>query len=170
MLTEEGYKKAKDIKVGDSLMTVMFQDMPTGDPECHVGNVTDKCIELVDSWNSDGLHAVNFNPSKITAIESSVYDSSIYFNDDPTKELSLTEQILVNRDKKFTFKTTSEVRVGDIIIAYSDRDLIDIPVTSINIVEKETKSFLFYREPYGLIVADGMLAYNGCPAGSLTSN
>ena len=145
----------------------MFDDMPLGDPNCSLGNITDECVDLVDKWNSDGLHKVNFVESKVTSIKEGVYESSIYFNDDITKELSLSEQILVNRDNKFTFKTTSEIKVGDIIISYSNRDLIDIPVESINIVEKETKTFLFYREPYGLIVADGMLAYNGCPALSL---
>ena len=148
----------------------MFDDMPLGDPNCSIGNVTEECIDLVDKWNSRGLHNVNFVTSKVTSIKEAVYESCIYFNDDITKELSLSEQILVNRGSKFTFKTTSEIEIGDIIISYSDRELIDIPVTSINIVEKETKSFLFYREPYGLIIADGMLAYNGCPASSLTNN
>ena len=144
--------------------------MPLGDNNCSVGNITDKCIEIVDNWNSDGLHNVNFLESKVTDIKEATYESSIYFNDDTSKELSLSEQILVNRDEKFTFKTTSEVKVGDIIVSYLDKDFIDIEVKSINIVEKETKTFLFYREPYGLLIADGMLAYNGCPALSLTSN
>jgi hypothetical protein len=95
------------------------------------------------------------------------YPSSIYFNGDNSKELSLSEQILVNRDQKFTFKTTADIKIGDIIVSYLDRELVDIKVESIDIVEKETKTFLFYRDPYGLIVADGMLAYNGCPALSL---
>lgn len=144
--------------------------MPLGDTNCSIGNVTEECIDLVDKWNSDGLHNVNFVKSKVTSIKETIYESCIYFNDDITKELSLSEQILINRDSKFTFQTTSEIKVGDIIISYSDRELVDIPVKSINIVEKETKTILFYREPYGLIIADGMLAYNGCPSASLTNN
>jgi hypothetical protein len=167
VLTTEGYKKAKDIKSGDTLITVSFDDLPLGDPNCSIGNVTDECIDIVDKWNSSGLHKVNFIESNVTDIKEATYESSIYFNDDISKELSLSEQILVNRDEKFTFKTTSEIKVGDIIISYLDKDLIDIEVKSINIVEKETKAFLFYREPYGLIIADGMLAYNGCPSASI---
>ena len=141
--------------------------MPLGDSNCSIGNVTDECIDIVDKWNSSGLHKVNFLRSKVTDIKEATYESSIYFNNDPSKELSLSEQILVNRNEKFTFKTTAEIEVGDIIISYLDRDLVDIEVKSINIVEKETKTFLFYRDPYGLIIADGMLAYNGCPALSI---
>ena len=142
--------------------------MPLGDTECADGNVTKECISLINEWNSNNLENVDFIKSKVTSIKEDIYSSYIYFNNDLTKKLSLSEQILVKVDSNFVFKTTEDVKVGDVMISYLDGNLVDITISSIDIVDEESKSFLFYREPYGLIVAGDSLAYNGCPIHMLT--
>jgi hypothetical protein len=165
VLTENGYKKAKDIEIGENLITANFDTMPIGDLNCSLGYVSDKCTDIVSEWNSEGLHNVTFNLSKLTDIKTDLKTKTIYFNEDSSKELSLSEVILINRNDKFTFKCVSEIEVGDIIIASpaAHTDFEDLLVESITVVEKETKTYLFYRDPFGLLIVDGMLAYNGCP-------
>ena len=167
-MTQEGYKKAKDISINDELLTVTFKDIPLGDSECVDGNVTANCISLINEWNSNNLEEINVIKSKVTSIKEDQYLSYIYFNDDDTKKLSLSEQILVKINDNFVFKTTTEIKIGDIVTLYVDGNLVDNTINSINIVDEESKFFLFYREPYGLIVAGDMLAYNGCPIHMLT--
>ena len=140
-----------------------------GDLDCSDGKVTGKCIDLINKWKANELNNVEFVLSKVTSIKEGNYESSIYFNDDNTKQLSLSEQILMKIDNEFVFKSTPDIKIGDIMISHSDQGLIEIPINSINILEKETKAFLFYREPYGLIIAGDSLAYNGCPIHMLTN-
>jgi len=143
--------------------------MPLGDPECYPGNITAECIDLVDKWNSNELNNVSFSESKVTSINEDIYTSYIYFNENTDNKLSLSEQILIKRGNQFILKTTAEIEIGDKLISYSNTNITEILVTSINIIEEEKRSFLFYREPYGLIVAGGTLAYNGCPVHTLTN-
>ena len=138
--------------------------MPLGDPNCYLGYVSDECTNIISKWSNSILNNVNFYNSKLTDIKTDIKLQTIYFNEDSSKELSLSEVILINRNEEFTFKCVSEIEVGDIIISHlPDTDFEDILIESINIVEKETTTYLFYRDPFGLLIVDGMLAYNGCP-------
>jgi hypothetical protein len=138
--------------------------MPLGDLNCHLGYISDQCTDIISEWKSKGLHNVEFNLSKLTDIETDIKEKTIYFNEDSSKELSLSEVILINKDTEFTFKCVSEIEIGDIIISHlPNTDFENILVESINVVEKETTTYLFYRDPFGLLIVDGMLAYNGCP-------
>jgi hypothetical protein len=139
--------------------------MPLGDLNCYLGYISDKCTDIISEWKSKELDNVGFNLSKLTDIKTDIKEKTIYFNEDSTKELSLSEVILINRDNEFTFKCVSEIKIGDIIIACPSAytDFKDILIESINIVEKQTTTYLFYRDPFGLLIVDGMLVYNGCP-------
>jgi hypothetical protein len=169
VLTENGYKPAKDIQVDDLLLTATFDNIPLGDTNCSDGDVTPTCIDLVGKWNSNDLENVKFATSKVTSIKEEIYPSYIYFNNDVSKKLSISEQVLVKSDNVFVFKTTTEINVGDIMMSYSEGNLIEIPVESVDMIEHESRSLLFYREPYGLIIAGDSLAYNGCPIHMLTN-
>jgi hypothetical protein len=151
--------------VGENLITVNFDRMTVGDQNCQLGYVSDECTNIISQWKSKSLDNVEFNISTLTDIKTDLKTKTIYFNEDLEKELSLSEVILINRNQEFTFKCVSEIEIGDIIIAspLAYADFEDILVESINTVEKETTTYLFYRDPFGLLIVDGMLAYNGCP-------
>ena len=59
------------------------------------------------------------------------------------------------------FPEVTDLEVGDEIYNYDDPSS-PIVIDSLNIIEEDLDVFLFYREPWGLLVAGSMLAYNGC--------
>jgi hypothetical protein len=144
------------------LLTVNFDDSPEGDETCSIGNVTRTCFELVENWRADTLNNVSYVESTVFNIYEQTYTTVLRINGDEKNDLSTFEQILIKRGDKYKFMTTSELKQYDQIVFYKDDILEFIDVESIEVIEKETKVFLFYREPWGLIAAESMLAYNGC--------
>jgi hypothetical protein len=116
----------------------------------------------VDDWRSDELDNVSFIESTVFNIYEQTYTTVLRINNDERYDLSTFEQILIKRGDKYRFMTTSELKQYDKIVVYKDDSVELIDFESSEIVEKETKVFLFYREPWGLISAESILAYNGC--------
>lgn len=162
VLTKDGYKKAKEIVNGDILITAVFDEIPEGDPNCTIGSVSKKCISLVDAWNSDSLENVSYIESTVFDINEQDYASIVRINDEEKYDLSTQEQILIKRANKYKFITSSKLKQGDQIVSYKDNELEFIDVEKVEIVKKDTKVYLIYREPWGLLIAESMLAYNGC--------
>jgi hypothetical protein len=144
------------------LLTVKFDEIPDGDDSCTVGYISDACWHLVDNWRTNELNNVSYVESTVFNIYEQTYTTVLRINGDEKNDLSTFEQILIRRGDKYQFMTTSELKQYDQIVFYKDDILEFIDVESIEVVEKETKVFLFYREPWGLIAAESMLAYNGC--------
>jgi hypothetical protein len=136
------------------LLTVKFDNVPEGDDTCGIGYISDACWHLVDN--------VSYIESTVFNIYEQTYTTVLRINNDEKYDLSTFEQILIKRDGKYRFMTTSELKQYDKIVFYKDDAVELIDFESSEIVEKETKVFLFYREPWGLIAAESMLAYNGC--------
>jgi len=162
VLTKNGYKKAKEIVEGDILLTVNFDNIPEGDEECSVGRVTKHCMNLVEMWESDNLENISYSESTVTGINEQVYDEIVRINNDEKYDLSTQEQIVVKRDNKYKFITSSDLIVNDQIVSYKDNVIEFINIETVEIIPQETHVFLIYRDPWGLLVAESMLAYNGC--------
>jgi hypothetical protein len=144
------------------LLTVDFDNIPEGDEHCTPGNVTKHCMNLVELWESDNLNNISYSESTVNATNEQIYDEIVRINNDAKYDLSPQEQIVVKRDNKYKFITTSDLIVGDQIVSYKDGVVEFITIETFEIVAEETHVFLIYREPWGLIVAESMLAYNGC--------
>jgi hypothetical protein len=124
--------------------------------------VSKKCIDLVDAWKSDSIDNTSYIESEVFEISERDYSSVVRINDEEKYELSTAEQILIKRKNEYKFVTSSRLKANDQIVSYGDNMLDFINVEKIEIVEKDTKVFLIYREPWGLLIAESMLAYNGC--------
>ena len=169
MLTADGYKKAKDIVIGDTLATLDFDDITYGADNCSFGDVTAECSEIVNSWSVNELKNHKLLNSKITNILTESHNKTMVINDDQDKRFSLKEDVLIYKNNKYVIVTVENLSVGDSLVIYSDESINIVPITSLNIIKEKTNTILFYREPYGMIIAGGMLAYNGCPIHMLTN-
>ena len=154
VLTKDGYMLAKDISVGDILMTKTFDDMPILNHDA------------LQEWYSDKDKTYNTIESKVTKINESEVEHTVIINDDKYKRFSIQEDVLVLRGDKLIFVISSELKFGDLIVKNPEESLNDGPlykVHSIEIVKENRKVYDFVKEPFGLIVADSLLVYNAYP-------
>ncbi len=109
--------------------------------------------------------------SEITDIIVDPADSFIIINNDDKKRFSKKEDVLVFKDNKYVIVTLENLKIGDYLATYSAEDNVvnHTMIKDIKVVRKDTNVLLFYREPYGMMIAGGMLAYNGCPSQVLTN-
>jgi hypothetical protein len=154
VLTKEGYALAKDIVVGDILITKTFKDIPITN---HDG------LRL---WSSENNKEYTTVESVVNNIKESEVSDTVLVNGDKYKRFSTQEDILVVRENKLMFVISSQLKSGDLIVKNPEESLIDGPlyqVRSIEIVKEDRKVYDFMREPFGLIVADSLLVYNAYP-------
>jgi hypothetical protein len=154
VLTKKGYALAKDIVVGDILITKTFKDIPITN---HDG------LRL---WSSENNKEYTTVESVVNNVKESEVSDTVLVNGDKYKRFSTQEDILVVRENKLMFVISSQLKSGDLIVKNPEESLIDGPlyqVRSIEIVKEDRKVYDFMREPFGLIVADSLLVYNAYP-------
>ena len=154
VLTKNGYMLAKDILVGDILITKTFEDMPILNHD-----------EL-QKWISNKDKTYKTLESKVIKIKESEVESTVIINEDKYKRFSTQEDVLVLRGDRLIFVISSELKSGDLIVKNPEESLNDGPlyqVRSIEIVKENRKVYDFVKEPFGLIVADSLLVYNAYP-------
>ena len=152
VLTKNGYVLAKDIKIGDILITKVFEEMPLTN---HDG---------LRNWSCELVKEFKTIESEVKSIKISDVSETITINNDKFKRFSTQEDMLVIRDNKLVFVVSSELKSGDKII--KDIDESTTPycnVETIEIIKEERKVYDFTREPFGLIVADSLFVYNAYP-------
>jgi hypothetical protein len=115
----------------------------------------------VASWRDSNLINQKTLESKVTNIFKETKSSVVRINNNPKYDLSLVEQPVIKRGNEYMLPEAANLEIGDEIFNY-DNPSDPIVVESLDLVEKDTDVFLFYREPWGLLVAGSMLAYNGC--------
>lgn len=154
VLTKEGYMLAKDIAVGDTLITKTFKDIPITN---HDG---------LREWSSENNKEYTTLESTVNSIKESEVSATVVINGDKYKRFSTQEDILVVRDGKLIFVISSELKNKDLIVKNTDENIEDgllYEVRSIEIIQEVRKVYDFMREPFGLIVADSLLVYNAYP-------
>jgi len=147
VLTENGYKLAKDITEGDILVTLKFENIEMSDSG------------IPNNANSLELGKLEIQKSKVNGIIEN-NSSTIIFNDRQTRQVSLTESVLIKRDGRYQYSLASEVKIGDLLVSYVNNDIIEISVTSIEYVEAPTRVLQFAVDLVGLIIAEDMIVHN----------
>jgi hypothetical protein len=154
VLTKNGYVLAKDIAVGDTLITKTFKDIPITN---HDG---------LREWSSENNKEYTILESTVNSIKESEVSATVVINGDKYKRFSTQEDILVVRDGKLMFVISSELKNKDLVVKNADENIEDgllYEVRSIEIIQEVRKVYDFTREPFGLIVADSLLVYNSYP-------
>jgi len=152
VLTKNGYVLAKDIKIGDILITKIFEDLPITD---HNG---------LKNWSSELNKEYQTLESEVKNIKITKVSETVIVNSDKFKRFSTQEDMLTIRDGKLKFIVSSELQSGDKIV--KDIDETTVPycnIDSIQIVKEDREVYDFIREPFGLIVADSLYVYNAYP-------
>ena len=118
--------------------------------------------EDLSGWSADGLVNSRLIESKITEITVTPQAKTYIINNN--QRFSVTEDLLIVRDEKYLLVSISEINKNDKLVTYDqDGDASLVNIFSKELIEEETVVYDYIRSPHGLIVADGILAYNAYP-------
>jgi hypothetical protein len=154
VLTKQGYALAKDIIVGDILITKTFKDIPM------------TANDNLRTWSSENNKEYVTQESTVKIAQEGEVSTTVVINGDKYKRFSTTEEVLVVRDSKLIFVTSSELKSKDLIVKNADENVADglfYEVRSIEVIEEVRKVYQYKVEPFGLIIADSLLINNSYP-------
>jgi hypothetical protein len=159
ILTSNGLTSAKDIKMGDSLLTVDVQALESGQGTFDL-NTTDLNI------NS------KFVMTEITNIIVAQKADRVYFNNDHANKFTETHPIFIKRNSVYRVVEASSVTEGDVIIIIDPNKLHEFAITqdavseiTVTSVTKETLDnpkdvYTFSCDPYNWYFAGNILTHN----------
>jgi hypothetical protein len=151
VLTVDGYKKAKDITISDVLLTRVFDTLPIS-----------RGPEPVASWSAENLSNSHIIESKITSITIAPQKETYMVN--KNQRFSVLEDLLVLRDNEYKIVCVANITTNDKLVTYNEKEEISlVDIFSIELIEEDTVVYDYVRSPHGLIISDGLLAYNAYP-------
>jgi len=160
ILTSNGPKKARDIKIEDVLLTVNLESLT------EESNATPLQINVQDLKLNNLVH------TKVTNVIASNKLERVYFNDNKTAQFTETHPIFVKRNNEYRVVEAGTVQAGDFLIAINPDELsenLDInKVISETVVTKVNKNILnlekdvytFSCDPYNWYFAGNILTHN----------
>jgi hypothetical protein len=151
ILTDAGYKKAKDITDQDTLVLSVFDEMPLAN------------IDTIGLWKSKSLTNVKNINSKVTYTKMHEVENTTIFNEDIHNRVSNTEEVLILRDAEYLMMKTDSVTLGDKLVKFIDNQEVHETVNKVDSVKEKRNVYEFGREVFGLINASGVLVYHLYP-------
>ena len=151
ILTDAGYKKAKDITDQDTLVLSVFDEMPLAN------------IDTIGLWKSKSLTNVKNINSKVTYTKMHEVENTTIFNEDIHNRVSNTEEVLILRDTEYLMMKTDSVALGDKLVKFVDNQEVHEVVNKVDSVKEKRNVYEFGREVFGLINASGVLVYHLYP-------
>ena len=145
VLTKTGNKKAKDIKLGDTLITKTFDQLPVG-----------HFAEVIMWMGMGGLTNYRDIESTVTEIVPSVVEETVIINNNPDMRFSTMEDILTVKHNVYKFIPSREIKPGDTLVT---KDSLMV-VENVETVNETRTVYMFSRDPLGLVVAGNLLCYS----------
>jgi hypothetical protein len=125
ILTSEGLKPARDIKIGEKLLTV--------DAKAISGESNFAPLQI----NVQDLEISNLVQTEVTNIIASDKVDRVYFNNDKTAQFTETHPIFVKRNNEYRVVEAGTVQEGDVLIQINIDALNETPTMSEVISEIE---------------------------------
>ena len=148
-------KQAKDIEIGDEVMTVSYAEIDINAPD----------YEMF-VWTSDSLTFVENSTTTIVDVQELNKTQTVYFNGDQSAQFTLEHPILVNKIDSgidsWKFAMVAELEVGDIIVKYDQSTGLynNTEITSIDILSNNDAVYTFSAEPGDIIIAGDIITHN----------
>ena len=148
-------KQAKDIAVGDEVMTVVYSEIDSSLPD----------YETFE-WSSNSLTFLQNSFTTIVDVEETQKIQTVYFNNDQSAQFTLEHPILVNKvssdNSIWKFAMVAELEIGDTIVKYDSASGLynNTILTSIDIISNSEPVYTFSAEPGDIIVAGEIVTHN----------
>ena len=148
-MTVNGPVKAKDLSIGETLLTYKLDEMST-EEETEMFNWSSDTLTISDTEMVETVATLIVE--KASAI--------IKFNDNPEARYSTTQPVFAKVNGKYCIRTTSSLVEGDMIVAVSEDGIItEEEIVSITI-EDVDNTYQISVEPYDWFIAGGYLVHN----------
>ena len=143
-------KPAKDVNPGDKLWAANFNEM------------VDENYTSPDQWNSESLSNIAVIETTLVSKTPVTKTSYMVINGDQAKKFSLNQPILTKRSGTYFFLTSGSLEIGDILISYDygQHSAVEVPVTSIDVVEEEVTVYRFDCEELDSFIAADLICHN----------
>ena len=149
VMTVDGPVAAKDLRLGQKLVSFEIEEMGTEEEE-----------EMF-SWNSETLTLSSDQTETeiVTLVEKANY--IIYFNGDASARYSTTQPVYVKIGDSYQIKTTGSLELGSILIKPSlDGSYEEVEIAEITVEDEVDITYQVNCEPYDWFIAGGYLVHN----------
>jgi hypothetical protein len=150
--TESGDVPAKEIQVGDKILSFNILEIPLEDVQSSDWdwrNIAIPNLTIVDSVETT-----------VTQIIPSEKQEIVYFNSQNDKKYSLTQPMFIKDSPYYFIKESGSVQIGDVLIKIDNNQIFEEVVYSINIEEGQTTVYQFSCEPQDWFIAGNYLVHN----------
>jgi hypothetical protein len=151
VLTVSGLVPAKDIKVGDKVITYeMNEKAPTTD------------AGTLFIWDSPSLSTSNMVETEVVRVVEKGDSAIMYFNGNTDAKYSITQPLFIKgSDGSYKIRTTGSLEVGDYLVSINDDgSIIEEEIVDITIEDELGLVYQIDCEPIQWFVAGGYLAHN----------
>ena len=149
-------KKAKDIKIGDEVLSAIYEELDANVPDY-----------AVFSWSSPTMNFQDHTSTTIVDIDESLKTQMLYFNGDKTAQFTAEHPILIktldiDNNTVWQFAMISEINEGDIILKYNSETNIydEVVIETIDVEFEKQPVYIFSAEPQDLIIAGDIITHN----------
>ena len=113
-------------------------------------------------WTSSQITNFNIGATKVTNVVESTKTSAMTINGLQSKKYSLEQSMMVKRNDQIGFVVSGQLAVGDILYVpnFETKEVEELPVTSIEIIEGEHQVYMFNMEPGDLFIAGNLVLHN----------
>jgi hypothetical protein len=160
ILTSEGLKPARDIKIGEKLLTVDAKAISEG------SNSAPLQINVQD------LEITNLVQTEVTNIIASDKVDRVYFNNDKTAQFTETHPIFVKRNNEYRVVEAGTVQEGDFLVTINlvalretviiSEAISEVEVTEVNKITLDSPKdvYTFSCDSYNWYFAGNILTHN----------
>jgi hypothetical protein len=147
--TPEGYVLAKDIKVGDTLSSYRFNELPL-----------DRSQYVLETWSSESITEDQIVETTVESIKIRQAAVTVMLNEAKNRRFSLEHMLLARREDTYMFIQAGTLKVGDFLVYDINNRMTDVKVESIGYLDETVDVYDFSVTPYDLFIAGDVVAHN----------
>ena len=147
--TSNGYVKAKDIQVGEKLVSYTFNELPL-----------DRDLYNIETWSSESITEDTVVETSVESIKIRQVAVTIMLNESKTRRFSLEHMLLARRGDTYMFIQAGTLKIGDFLVYDIEDRMTDVEVQSIGFLDEDVDVYDFSVTPYDLFIAGDVIAHN----------
>jgi hypothetical protein len=152
--TSSGKIKAKDLQVGDEIVSVSFDEIPNAGID---GGSDFDYVGFISST----LTVQEKTLTTIVDILPSVKNSLLFFNQDNSALFSTSQPFFIKRNTYYEIIPSGAIEVGDFLISIDpDGQLLETEILNIDYLTEDATVYQFGCEPQDWFVAGNYLVHN----------
>jgi chitodextrinase len=152
--TPNGKVKAKDVQVGNEIVSVSFSEIP------NVGANGESDFDYV-GFSSPTLTVQEKTLTTVVDIVQSTKNSIMFFNQDQSALFSTTQPFFIKRNNNYEIIPSGAIEVGDFLISVNQNaELTETEILNIDYLTAYSSVYQFSCEPQDWFIAGDYLVHN----------